>query len=152
LKAIVSNRKKLHNNILSWLQKEFDQFAKQNIVNQQVAWEVSLTEELPTQNDLPYTISRTLPEKTGTEQVWKVLAFHFTITDKLWAEFTWSMDEKVTIEYNKEHIAIAPWRFSRIVDWSKNLFITPKKAVNTTIVIKYGDTILWTETLLYGNN
>jgi len=78
-------------------------------------------------------LQREYNQFTNTLTVTQQVAWEVALEEelKLWAPYSWSMKEKISIEYKRDELAIAPWRFSRVVDWSK---------------------ILGTETLLYSNN
>lgn len=153
LSVIVRNRQQSNTSVFSGLERQYKEFNQNNTIQQYYAGEVKTQNEITPASTVPYDISRnTKQPNEWSNVVWKVLPLNFTIKDAFGAPFSWTMDEKVRIEYNKEHVTFAPSRFWRVVEWSKNIFITPKKAVNTTISIYYGDQLLWTETLLYSNN
>ncbi len=69
----------------------------------------------------------------------------FTVTDKFGNAFHGELPERITLEYEREWISIAPGRFSRVSQWSRSLFITPQKTGTYTLKIFYGDNHLWTE-------
>ncbi len=151
LSAIIKNRSSFSRSVFIPLERQYSQFAKDN-ETRILAWSVQAETEIPVNNSIPYTITWELPTIESGDNRGKIMPLQFTIKDKFWVAFNWTMKEKVHVEFNKEHVSVTPSRFWRIVWWTKNLFLSAERNIDTTITIKYWDTVLGSEVLLYGNN